>query len=90
MDPSRYADGRNIAWQLVGYDKRTERVASERPIGREQIVGLRALFDLGDDPWLVGACYPISATQWPAVIAILDCGQPDEGQDYFIESSAQP
>lgn len=83
----RYADGRNTAWRLTGFSKRTEFLETEFSITREQMIEIRPLFDVGDDHWMALG-YEVTPAVWPDIERVLRCGPPDPGLDYFVEGYA--
>jgi hypothetical protein len=86
-DPLKYADGKNTRWVLTGFSKRTNRVSSEYPITREQLVSIRPLFPVGDDLWFANQ-YEVAAEFWPTLRDVLHCDEPDPGQFYFVHGWA--
>lgn len=84
---NKYADGRNTAWRLTGFSKRTESMETGFSITREQMIEIRSLFDVGDDHWMTH-CYEVTPTVWPEIERVLRCGPADPGLDYFVEGYA--
>lgn len=87
-DPSKYADGRNTEWSLVGYSKQTGQVDSVLQITREQLETIRPLFDVGDDLWFSSE-YPVGLNLWPIIEPVLHCGPPDPAQEYMVGGFAR-
>jgi hypothetical protein len=87
-DASRYADGCNIGWELVGYGREDERrLPTSFPITRDQLLRLRDMFDRGDDEWMA-ACYEVKPAMWPRIVEVLRCPPPGDGVVYFVEGFA--
>jgi hypothetical protein len=86
-DPSRYANGQNIRWDLVAFNDHDDELAGRYPITREQFIRVRELFDYGDDEWFADS-YEVRSELWPQVIEILSCPAPEPGKTYFIEGTA--
>ncbi|MFJ5936677.1 hypothetical protein AB9128_03775 [Streptomyces cinereoruber] len=77
-----------VVWSLQGFSKADEFLRTEFPISREQILRLREVIEPdADDPWMFLG-YEVPVEVWPAVDAILRCGPPDPGLDYFTGSYA--
>ncbi|MCT4356919.1 hypothetical protein M5362_27745 [Streptomyces sp. Je 1-79] len=78
----------HVVWTLEGYSKADEFLRTQFPVSREQLLRLREVItpDPGD-PWMLD-WYPVPVEVWPAVEAILRCGPPDPGLDYFAGAYA--
>jgi hypothetical protein len=86
-DPSRYDDGQNARWYLVGYDNADEWLRTEFAITRDQLISIRDMFDRGDDEWFAH-CYEIKPDMWPRLIETLGCPPPEASLAYFVEGVA--
>jgi hypothetical protein len=71
-DTARYADGKNMGWQLISFNDSDEQLSDTFPVSREQFIRVRDLFDYGDDEWFANS-YPVttntgrnSSRYWPA------------------------
>nr|BFD96307.1 hypothetical protein KitaXyl93_76670 [Kitasatospora sp. Xyl93] len=53
-----FEDGRNVSWVLEGFGS-DEWLCSSVTVTREQYLQVRALFDLGDDEWMMAGVYPV-------------------------------
>ncbi|MFS2294737.1 MAG: hypothetical protein FWJ90_18920 [Actinomadura sp.] len=77
-----------MGWQLISFNDGDERVSSTFPIGREQFIRVRDLFDYGDDEWFAHS-YQVTDEHWPQLIEILGCPPPETGKSYFVEGCAK-
>ncbi|MFI9045573.1 hypothetical protein [Streptomyces sp. NPDC053427] len=78
-----FADGRNLVWELTGFDTRDELVDCIQ-LTREQFLRIRHLFDRGADVWMMAGVHPVDPGLRRPMEEILGAVRFREGVDYFL------
>jgi hypothetical protein len=79
-------DDHSVRWHFDGFG-RDDRLCMEMELSREQIAGLRHLFDRGDDEWMEKGEYPVTPDLWPALRAVIGPVDLSPEVEYFIAAT---
>ncbi|MEU9110918.1 hypothetical protein AB0D04_03700 [Streptomyces sp. NPDC048483] len=83
-DAYPFTDGRNLAWELEGFDTVDEWLRVCVSLTQEQLLSVRDLFALGEDIWMMRGVYPVPPGIWQSMEERLGGFRFEEGIDYFL------